>query len=525
MRERFNTVAVRLPAQQFHIRCHVALERQVPVMTEFAVRLLHVTGRIDIDAFRSYFGLSGNEFNEFLNILQTEGLVDESDGVLALTSYATKRFVSGDDDLPRFTRIAERQSKPVFELITFSPLPRALSNTYWDNTLEIEVGDAVSRKGQTIEKAQDAFQLHFSAIERFEQNDEEKRAYDVYKVDSIASGKRFSVPLSIHFDVDLDGNIEYTVDGLEYLDEQLSSIVTQLTADRIGKLDSHPDHFSNFIKVFEDSVLSQYSRLEHDDESNSSDKLKGTLRLKKPAEFRFADYVREVHGIGDGLKYDGGASRAVLGALYLKKNQSRLGDAIGVSLRKYKARSDSKTHYPTKFYWVLPDSELWGRTDLVRTTIDLLNDVTAREWGESLEIVAIAPADQNENLDKIKRKAHLLLEAGFSEVFLGPCLSSSERFELLILPSVHAATMYQWKVPTQDVLSVPIGFLTSEPTRLKKLLAFLQKACSAKIYRVYREKSQDKNRGMLQVEESSHRDFQNLELFNSKGSHPPDDKQ
>ena len=31
MRERFNTVAVGLPAQQFHIRCHVTLERQVPV--------------------------------------------------------------------------------------------------------------------------------------------------------------------------------------------------------------------------------------------------------------------------------------------------------------------------------------------------------------------------------------------------------------------------------------------------------------------------------------------------------------
>ncbi len=39
MRERFNTVAVAIPAQLFNVRCHVTIDRQVPVMTDFAVRL------------------------------------------------------------------------------------------------------------------------------------------------------------------------------------------------------------------------------------------------------------------------------------------------------------------------------------------------------------------------------------------------------------------------------------------------------------------------------------------------------
>ncbi|MFM0544312.1 hypothetical protein PQR29_06265 [Paraburkholderia strydomiana] len=513
MRERFNTVAVGLPAQQFHIRCHVTLERQVPVMTEFAVRLLHVAGRVEVDAFRAYFGLSGHEFNEFLKILRAEDLVDETEGALTLTQYAMKRFVSMEDGLPRFTRIAERQSNPVFELVTFSPLPRALSGAYWDNTLDIDVGAAVAVSGRTIEKAQEAFQNHFHDIERFEQSDEEKRAYDVYKVDSIAAAKRFNVPLPIHFDVDLDGNVEYTVEGLEYLDEHISSSITQLTANRIGKLTSHADHFADFVKVFDDNVLARYMEPSRDREGASSGELKGTLRLKKTNAFRFADYVKEVHGIGDGLRYDDGSSRAVLGALYLSKNQNRLVEAFARSLREFKLKGDSSTLYPTQIYWVLPDSELWGRTDLVRKTIELLNQTVAKEWGEPLDVIAIAAASQNEAADKIKRKAHLLIDAGFSEVILGPGLPFSERFEVLILPSVHAAAMYQWRVPTQDVLSVPIGFLTFSPPRLNKLLVYLQNACDATIHRARRGKDEERGRWVLQVHDVSLGEFQHLESF------------
>lgn len=48
MRERFNTVAVAIPAQLFNVRCHVSIDRQVPVMTDFAVRLLHLSGPLEV---------------------------------------------------------------------------------------------------------------------------------------------------------------------------------------------------------------------------------------------------------------------------------------------------------------------------------------------------------------------------------------------------------------------------------------------------------------------------------------------
>lgn len=210
MRERFNTVAVAIPAQQFHVRCHVSIERQVPVMTDFAVRLLHLTGPLEIGAMQEYFGLSGNELVDLLGLLRSEGLVEESGGRFSLTSYAEGRFVGSSDGLPRFTRIVERQSRPVFELLSYAPIPKALSGTYWDNALELDWASDDEAHGQTIERAEAAFHQHFLDIERFQQDEEWRRAYSCYKVDSITSGRPFNVPLPVHFDVDLTGTSSST---------------------------------------------------------------------------------------------------------------------------------------------------------------------------------------------------------------------------------------------------------------------------------------------------------------------------
>ncbi len=108
MRERFNTVAVAIPAQLFNVRCHVSIDRQVPVMTDFAVRLLHLSGPLEVGALREYFGLSASELRNLLELLREEGLVGETNGRISLTSYAESRFAGSSEGMPRFTRIAER---------------------------------------------------------------------------------------------------------------------------------------------------------------------------------------------------------------------------------------------------------------------------------------------------------------------------------------------------------------------------------------------------------------------------------
>ena len=509
MRERFNTVAIGFPAQQFLVRCHVSVERQVPVMTEFAVRLLQLTNRMDIDAFRTYFGLRGHEAQDLLDILRGEGLVEESEGKLSLTSYAIARFVGTDDGLPRFTKIAERQSRPIFELLSFSPLPRVSSSSYWDNTLDINWKDTGGTFDRTIDNAQEAFNRHFHEIERLDKDDETKRAFDVYKIDDITAGKRFNVPLPIHFEVGIDGSVDYSLEGLELLSAELKSVIVKLTADRVGKLPQLPDHFSDFVKVFDDELLAKYLCKETPSNAGAS---RGTISLAANY-FDFSAYIHDVHGVQDGQYYDNKFSRAMLGAPYLEKNQTRILDALVSALRSFKEKSTAETTYPTEMFWVIPDSELWGRTDLIRSNIEKLRKIVEREWGEPVDLVAVCNASQSENQDKLRKKSRLLLDAGFTDVLLGPTASIAGRFEMLILPGIHATAMYHWKVPSSDVVSVPLGFSTSHQGKLRKLLIFLQRTCSSMLYRAFQNTEESAGDTKFRLDNASPSDFLYLKQF------------
>jgi len=525
MRERFNTIAVAIPAQQFRVRCHVSVERQVPVMTEFAVRLLRLTGPLDVGALAAYFALSGREVGDFLDLLRVEGLVEDDDGKLVLTSYAEARFGNSEDGLPRFTRIAERQARPVFELLTFSPIPRALSGSYWDNTLDLAWESTSENGARTVDQAQDAFHRHFHDIERHDREDEQKRAYSVYKIDEITAGRRFNVPLPVHFEVDLDGNVEFDIDAqLAVFPEELRSTVFKLTADRVSRQTQHPDHFAAFVDVFSDELLARFLRRANSvsDTTNPSSRvfrkdangrIVGLTAGDEVARFDFGTYVREVHGSADGLEYDGGKSKALLGALYMTKNQERFIQAFKRALKRFKSNSDAATSFPSEMFWVLPESDLWGRTELLKSFIELLRATSAKEWGEPVDLVAICSASQAESMERIRRRANLLLDAGFSDVLLGPSLSTSERFEFLLLPGVTAAALYQWKVPTSDVVSVPVGFISENQTKLRKLLVFLRKVCDLKIYRGFRGSGSDGEDRKLKVVDASPADFIYLDQF------------
>ncbi|MGV7209349.1 hypothetical protein ACLB1G_16000 [Oxalobacteraceae bacterium A2-2] len=529
MRERFNTVAVAIPAQQFLVRCHVSVERQVPVMTEFAVRLLRLTGPLEVEVLAAYFELSGREVGDFLDLLRVEGLVEDEDGKLVLTSYAEARFGSTEDGVPRFTRIAERQARPVFELLTFSPIPRALSSNYWDNALDLSWDSAAENGARTVDQAQEAFYRHFHDIERHDREDEQKRAFAVYKIDDITAGRRFNLPLPVHFEVDLDGNVDFDIEAqLSVFPEELRSTVFKLTADRVARQIQHPDHFAAFVDVFSDEVLARFLRRESvpsGDINLSSrvfredvnERIVGSSAGGSAARFDFGSYVREVHGSAYSLEYDAGKSRALLGALYMTKNQDRFLQAFRRSLKRFKTNSGASTAFPSEMFWVLPESDLWGRTELLKSFVEAIRNTSASEWGEPIDLIAICVAGQAEPIERIRRRANVLLDAGFSDILLGPSLATSERFEVLLLPGVSAAALYQWKVPTSDVVSVPVGFISENETKLRKLLVFLRKVCELKIYRAFRGSGTDGEDRKLRVVDASAADFMYLDQFLETG--------
>lgn len=464
MSEAFNVVSVGLPAQEFYVRCQVAVERQVPVMTEFAVRLLHVVERLPIDAFASYFGLRARECRDLLNSLAQEGLVEEQDGSLVLTSYAAARFVTSEDGVPRFTRIAERQTRTVFDLATFTPLPgRVASTGYWDNALELDWSREQATSSNTIDRATEAFHRHFSDIERINHQDESRRAFSVYKVEEIAAGKRNTLPIPIIFTIDVDGQVNYDfAEELEFLPEALRSRVIQLAAKRIGALEKRPDQFQDFVTVFEDEVLRRYMHAEG---------------------LRFGDYVREVHASGSGATYDTGQTSSVLGALYMPRNRPLL--LAGIKKAFGEIAKLAEEQRSNELFWVLPENALWGRAELLKELVQTIHQAADDELGTALEITAVCDVDQSDAPNRLQQKARPLLDAGFSDVLLGPGVTSAERFELMLMPGAYMAALYHASASDSSV-NVPVGFQTSNKRKLKKAMVFLQRACQTKLHRAYR---------------------------------------
>ncbi|WP_439672915.1 Piwi domain-containing protein (plasmid) [Cupriavidus necator] len=515
MRERFNTVAVAIPAQLFNVRCHVSIDRQVPVMTDFAVRLLHLSGPLEVDALRDYFGLSPSELRDLLELLREEGLVAEANGRISLTSYAEARFTASSDGLPRFTRIAERQSRPVFELLTYTPLPKSLSNTYWDNALELKWSDEELGPGKTIDRVEAAFHRHFLDIERLDLVDVRRRAYSCYKVDDIRAGRPFNVPLPVHFEVDVDGNVDFEIDAqLELLPESLRSQVRMLTADRIGMLSPRADHLRTFVEHFEDKLLATYLLTSRTgSEKGSVVVVDGRMTLRKEPPFDFGKYVYDVHGNADGAVYDGGQSRALLGALYMPKCQERVLEGLRRSLAHFKRTPIADVGTLPPVLWVIPNSELWGRTSLVRDLLDKFRVALQEATGAQRDIVAIAPCRQDEARERLNKRARLLLDAGFSQVMFGTYITPHECFEALLLPGAFGAATYQWTVPTADKYSVPLGFATHSRTKLQKMAVFARSVLASALYSARRGSGSAPEERRFRLEEASVSDFAFLDKY------------
>jgi hypothetical protein len=206
-------------------------------------------------------------------------------------------------------------------------------------------------------------------IERLELADVKRRAYACYKVDEIRAERPFSVPFPVHFEVDVEGNVEFEMDSqLELLPESLRSEVRTLTADRIAALSTRTDRLRAFIEHFDDELLARYLVAPADaSEKGAVIKADGRISLRKDPSIDFHRYVHDVHGQANGEVYDGGKSQALLGALYMPKCQPHLLEGLGKALSLLKKTVDAKV--PPAIFWVIPDTELWGRTSLVRELI------------------------------------------------------------------------------------------------------------------------------------------------------------
>jgi hypothetical protein len=117
--------------------------------------------------------------------------------------------------------------------------------------------------------------------------------------------------------------------------------------------------------------------------------------------------------------------------------------------------------------------------------LDLLNGIRGalkEGLGSPLEVVAIAPCHQDENRDRLVKRARHLLDAGFNRVFLSPYQPKEECFEVLLIPGIFGAATYQWAMPGADRYNVPLGFVTQSGPKLRKMVEFARAALASSLH-------------------------------------------
>ena len=465
MKKRINSITVGLPAQAFEVRSHVSVERTVPVMTEFALRLLHILGPTQPELLSSYFGLSPKECRALISLLVSEHLIEDVDDRLSLTSYALARFAASDERTPRFSRIAERVTNPTFELFTFCPLPKSELIADWDNSLPLhDQSDAGILGGRTIDRAHDAYFKHFHDIERFAHDSEERRAIDVYKVDEIVAGRRFNIPYPVHFDINVDGEVAFTYEDSSVPDE-LRQHISKSTADTMGKMPLVKESIRYFNTAFKDELLSSYTKL---------------------SGFEFGRYVSDIHAKTSSSHYADTETKPHFGAMYLPESVSVLVDHFKESADLFRSRHKGLRLTDQTIYWVAPDEHLWGRTSRLKEAVSAFEQAGRTRFSQNFSVALVRPVPKGKkSFELMRQESRAFAAAGFSRTIFANRDEKQRRTEMLVFPGVFATALYHCTVPSTRGISAPLGFSTGNEERLRRaqevLCSLLQPATSVSI--------------------------------------------
>lgn len=464
MSTRFNTINVSIPAQKFDITCHVSIERSVPVMTEFAIRLLRTVGKMSLEQIRDYLGLDNHGVRELIGILKAENLIDENSDILSLSAYAETRFDSSTDEIPRFTTIAERRRHVTFELLTFQHIPRDISYGNSSYALELKLPESEQYEN-TIEQAEKAYIDQFHDIEKLSTLDEQKRAFGVYKIDEISANKRFNLPYVVHFEIDISGQVE------QVFDEQL-----KLSPELKDRLESSVSDTVHSLKLIGKDAIAGFAREFKDDLIRSFIKADG---------FSLSDYFSAVHATKNN-KYISEDLLPFFGAVYLPDNTLNICNLLKSALSKF--REDNKgVHVKPTMYWLAPTVELWGRTKLLGNALEEIKSTGRTALSNNKFTVKVI---RQQSSKFTKRELNPNADAGVLDLLFCEPDTINSRYELLVLPGIIAIALCHVPIPSTVGSAVPIGFSTTNSEQIK-LIENMLFATATKAHSYYKRESRD----------------------------------
>ena len=435
----FNRVTFGLPVETFRVSAHIALEERLPIVTEFVLRLLRISGQVLLADLRDYFGFTDSETLSLLEALARQGLVELEGDSVCLSGFANERFEEGGGEHPRFSKVELKQDTVTFDLHSFTPLRSQQGSLPSDNIIKIDADEEIL--GSSVERAKTAYRQRYPEIASMRQDFREK-SFGVYSIEDIESKKRGYVPVPVSFSVDADGQVVRDIDSAFELiapPELLQFFSEQVTSQIPRKLSLGQSGIEEFIDTFNIQVMRRY--------------LIGT-------KFDFTGYLRDVH-FSKSVKLPKGTT-PILGNLYLPANRERIVSRLAD--RRAGKRRNGKLL--SSVAWLVPDYPLWGRGDAFSGTVASLVGA-ARSNGSVDDLYVFAPAEQGAEASVTNQfRVQGLRELHFFRPQIGEGAAIGGRLELMIYPTAFVAVLFHISLPGNSGLWLPMGFISTLPRHL-----------------------------------------------------------
>jgi hypothetical protein len=434
-----------VPAQTFGITCAISTEQTLPVVTEFALRLISVCDALTAQDLQEFFGFSEREVEQVIQSLVDERLLRWEEDRLELTHYARGLFVSSPDSVPRLTKIKDWAGEVAFELVGFTPVNPTDGAKRARLMVEVPADDP-NKESKSRLWAERSFQENFDRIYRG------SRA-EIYKISDVEASTRFLLSVPCIFSVSLDDELTIKRSLPEdYLSErlELSQAITAVLA-----YPPSPDNMflGEFAQLFGNSAVGAFL------DSNGTFNLRAFLAQAVTATSEASTIV------------------PIIGSLHLDKNRKLLETWVGGLSR------DPASHIT--FYWVAPNVPFWARSKRMRPLVASLRkrigapsenpetqEVTADDVSGSSSVKILLQGFQDADRHLTKTYGHTLPEVfGTSASVLGG------KLELLLVPEQFMCALYHYQV--RHAVSIPIGLMSSEEKDIRTAEEVLKRLTQA----------------------------------------------
>ena len=436
----YNELDFAFPAQRFNIQYSYISKKGLPFIREFVLRLVHLAPLSKHQVLK-YFGMSSSEVDEAISdLVDREELTLSAEGKLILTAKSSSYFTKIGDP-PRVSNIQDAVATLSFDLPTFTcvEIPRVRSNWKACLTPEFELGNM----SDSEKMAEKSFQLQFEEI------------LDKGYLKSLQPDELTERPAV------------YTVNGVQKLGQVPFRLKTNFRMGSRGEAVERDDYEQlNNSELMHELVTSELSRLCKANNSVSISKAMMKIGDEETLElFDSSSNVIDPHRLHE-MNVNSNGRPTFIGPLYSLENWEAIQQALTPILVSH--ATDKLQKESGKFIWIAPSDGFWGKSDRFTASFSQFLHRASTADRKIYSPLLYVPISDDADVGAARRwKNEFQHEHEFVHGLVEGFLDGN--VEILHLEGQLSVVSYHFSLPEQFPVPVPIGFLTTDKEKVKKI--------------------------------------------------------